>query len=78
MINFQNLKTFDAAEYIETKEDVILFLNEALTSGDLRHIIGGIETVLRSKPVREMQESQTALKTLRKHSEKPESQGFKR
>ena len=31
MINYQNLKTFDAAEYLETKEDVLLFLNEAFS-----------------------------------------------
>lgn len=34
MINYQNLKNFDAAEYLETKEDVLLFLNEAFSSRD--------------------------------------------
>ena len=58
MINYQNLKNFDAAEYLETKEDVLLFLNEAFSSRDT------VESVLRSKPVRAMQGSGGNLKNL--------------
>lgn len=62
MINYQNLTTFDAAEYLETKEDIILFLNEAFSSGNSGHIVSAAESVLRSKPLRAMQESESALK----------------
>lgn len=64
MINYQNLKTFDAAEYLETKEDVLLFLNEAFSSRDTGHIISAVESVLKSKPVRTIQESGDALKNV--------------
>lgn len=64
MINYQNLKTFDAAEYLETKEDVLLFLNEAFSSRDTGHIISAVESVLRSKPVRTMQGSEGSLKNI--------------
>ena len=47
MINCQNLKNFDAAEYLETKEDVLLFLNEAFSSRDTDHIVSAVESVLR-------------------------------
>ena len=46
MINYQNLKNFDAAEYLETKEDVLLFLNEAFSSRDTDHIVSAVESAL--------------------------------
>lgn len=72
MINYQNLKNFDAAEYLETKEDVLLFLkedvllflNEAFSSRDTDHIVSAVESVLRSKPVRAMQGSGGNLKNV--------------
>lgn len=64
MFNYQNLKTFDAAEYLDTKEDVLLFLNEAFSSRDAGHIVRAVESVLRSKPVRTMQESGGDLKNV--------------
>ena len=64
MINHPNLKNFDAAEYLETKEDVLLFLNEAFSSRDTDHIVSAVESVLRSKPVRAMQGSGGNLKNV--------------
>ena len=64
MINYQNLKNFDAAEYLETKEDVLLFLNEAFSSRDTDHIVSAVESVLRAKPVRAMQGSGGNLKNV--------------
>lgn len=32
------LTTFDPAEYLETEEDIALFMNEAFAAGDYKHI----------------------------------------
>lgn len=64
MVHSDMLKTFDAAEYLETKDDIILFLNEAFSSGHTDHIVSAVESVLRSKPVRALEESESALKNI--------------
>ena len=40
---------FDPAEYIETREDIICFLEAAMEDNDLQHIARCVEIVIRSK-----------------------------
>ncbi len=43
------LTTFDPAEYLETEEDIALFMNEAFATGDYKHIAHCLGIVARAK-----------------------------
>jgi probable addiction module antidote protein len=43
------IKPFDAAKYLASSEDVFIYLNEALASGDPAFITRAVGTVARSK-----------------------------
>jgi probable addiction module antidote protein len=45
----ETVKDFDAADYIETKEDLIAYLDAALAEGDTKFLLRAIGTVARSK-----------------------------
>lgn len=54
MINISELKTFDAAEYLETEEDIADFLDEAFKSGNAKHIASAIGIAARAKGMTEI------------------------
>jgi len=41
--------SFDPAEYLETEEDIALFMSEALSTGDYKHIAHCLGIVARAK-----------------------------
>ena len=45
----EKLTPFDAAEYLETSEDIAVFLNEALATGNPGYIAHAIGVVARAK-----------------------------
>jgi probable addiction module antidote protein len=45
----ETVKDFDAAEYIETREDVIAYLDAALAEKDTKFLLKAIGNVARSK-----------------------------
>ncbi|WP_282611272.1 addiction module antidote protein [Pelagibius sp. Alg239-R121] len=45
----EKLTKFDAAEYLETDEDIALFLSEALKTGDSAYINRTIGTIARAR-----------------------------
>jgi probable addiction module antidote protein len=45
----EKVKDFDTAEYIETKEDVIAYLDAALAENDTKFLLKAIGNVARSK-----------------------------
>lgn len=45
---------FDAADYLETEEDVVFFLDAALEGGDVAHIAKALGIVARSKGMTEI------------------------
>jgi probable addiction module antidote protein len=47
-------KVFDAANYLETGEDILLFLDAALEGGDTAHIANALGVVARSKGMTEI------------------------
>jgi probable addiction module antidote protein len=47
-------KIFDAANYLETEDDVLQFLDAALEGGDSAHIANAIGVVARSKGMTEI------------------------
>ena len=49
MIDVNSLKTFDAADYLETDEDVAIFLDEAFQSDNARHVITALKAALHAK-----------------------------
>lgn len=51
------LKKFDAAEYIETPEDVVEFLSAAFESGDAGHIANALGIVARSRGMSQIAEA---------------------
>lgn len=54
MIDIEKLKTFDPAEYLETDEDIAIFLDEAFKSGSPKHIVSAIGAVARAKGMTQM------------------------
>ncbi len=49
-------RVFDAAHYLETEEDVVLFLDAAMEGGDTAHIANALGVVARSKGMTDMAE----------------------
>lgn len=47
-------RPFDAAAYLETEDDVILFLDAAMEGGDVAHIAKALGIVARSKGMTEI------------------------
>lgn len=49
MISVKDLKNFDPAEYLESDEDIAIFLDEAFKSGSAKHIVNALGIVARAK-----------------------------
>lgn len=49
MISVKGLKNFDPAEYLESDEDIAIFLDEAFKSGSAKHIVNALGIVARAK-----------------------------
>lgn len=48
-ININDLKPFDAAEYLDTNESIQAYISAALETGDAQYIASTIGTVARAK-----------------------------
>lgn len=51
MISVKDLKNFDPAEYLESDEDIEIFLDEAFKSGSEKDIVNALGIVARAKGV---------------------------
>ena len=49
MISVKDLKNFDPAEYLESDEDIAIFLDEAFKSGSAKDIVNALGIVARAK-----------------------------
>lgn len=49
MISVKDLKNFDPAEYLESDEDIAIFLDEAFKSGSAKHIVNALGIVAKAK-----------------------------
>lgn len=54
MIKAEDLKTFDAAEYLEDDEDIAIFLDEAFKSGNPKHVARALGIAARAKGITEL------------------------
>jgi len=51
------LREFDAANYLQTQEDIEIFLEDAFETGDYKHISSAIGAVIRAKGVADIARS---------------------
>lgn len=54
MIDIDKLEIFDASKFLETDEDIAVFLDEAFNSNDIKHIAHALGIVAKAKGMTEI------------------------